>query len=221
MSDKTHTEAVAVFHDARTLQSAADALMVAGFDRANLSLLASQDTVEKKLGHVYDSVTELEDDPQVPTQAYAGEDSRTEGMALIASGLFYVGAVTAAGAVVASGGTVAAAIAGALALGGTGGVLGVALARLLGSHHAEALQRHLDRGGLLLWVRTVDTAHESRALEILKANGGEDVHQHELAPRDPGSGKLEVEVYGYLDWLSGVPRPSHKAVGAKVGEASA
>lgn len=33
-------EAVGVFHDERTLQAAADDLLVAGFDRADLSLLA-------------------------------------------------------------------------------------------------------------------------------------------------------------------------------------
>lgn len=206
MSEQTRTEAVGVFHDARALQAAADALMVAGFDRAYLSLLAGQQAVEKKLGHAYRSVAELEDDPQVETTAFSGEDSRTEAMALTVSGLFYVGAVAATGAVVASGGTLAAVLIGALAGGGTGGVIGAALARMLGHRHADALQRQLDKGGMLLWVRTVDDDHEARAVEILKANGGEDVHVHRL----PEMARAEEgEVYGYLDWLSGVPRPSH------------
>lgn len=204
MSEKTQTEAVGVFHDARSLQSAADALLIAGFDRADLSLLAAQEAVEKKLGHAYSSTTELEDDPRVETRAYSGEDSLTEAKAAAVGGLFFVGAVAAAGAVVASGGTVAAAIIGALAAGGTGGAIGAVLARFLARHHAEALRRQLDKGGILLWVRTADTTHEERALEILKTNGGEDVHLHSL-PKVAFGEKLQV--YGYLDWLAGEPRP--------------
>ena len=205
MPDKTETEAVAVFHDARSLQSAADALLISGFDRANLSLLAGREAVEKKLGHLYSSVTELEDDSHVKTRAYAGEDSLTEAKTAAVGGLFFVGAVAAAGAVVASGGTMAAAIIGALAAGGTGGAIGAALAGIVGRRHADALQGHLDKGGLLLWVRTVDSAHEQRALEILKDNAGEDVHLHALPQLVFGE---KLQIYGYLDWLAGEPRPT-------------
>ena len=142
MSDKTQTEAVGVFHGAESLQSAADTLLISGFDRADLSLLAGQATVEKKLGHAYRSVAELEDDPRVETMAYAAGDSLTEAKAATVGGLFFVGAMAAAGAVVASGGTLAAAIIGALAAGGTGGAIGAVLARFMGQHHADALQRH-------------------------------------------------------------------------------
>ena len=95
-------------------------------------------------------------------------------------GLFYVGAVAAAGLIVASGGTVAAAlIAGAVA-GGGGGLIGAALAQLLGHRHANQLQAQLDRGGLLLWVRTVASEDERRAADILRAHGADDVHIHDL-----------------------------------------
>ena len=98
----------------------------------------------------------------------------------------------------------AAAIVGALAAGGTGGAIGAVLARFLGRHHAEALQRQLDKGGILLWVRTADSKHETRALEVLKATGGEDVHLHTLPKVSFGE---KLEIYGYLDWLAGAPRP--------------
>ena len=76
--------------------------------------------------------------------------------------------------------------------------------RFLGRHHAEALQRQLDKGGILLWVRTADSKHETRALEVLKATGGEDVHLHTLPKVSFGE---KLEIYGYLDWLAGAPRP--------------
>ena len=173
-------EAVGLFHDERQLRAAADDLMVNGFDRSDLSILAAHRAVEGKLGHRYQRVAELEDDPQVAVQAYAGTDSRTEAQGVLVGGLFYVGAVAAAGLVVASGGTLAALIVSAAAAGGAGGVIGAVLARYLGQHHAGYLQGHLDKGGLLLWVRVADAEYERRAIEVLRRNGAEDAHAHSL-----------------------------------------
>src|SRR5262245_20434286 len=47
-------EAVGVFHDERSLQAAVDALLIAGFDRSHLSLLAGQGSIEAKLGHRFE-----------------------------------------------------------------------------------------------------------------------------------------------------------------------
>ncbi len=78
MPDRMSREAVAVFHDERSLQRAADDLLISGFDRSAISLLAGQRVVETSLRHSYKSVTDLEDDPRVPRVHYAGTDSRTE-----------------------------------------------------------------------------------------------------------------------------------------------
>src|SRR5690606_14450940 len=101
-------EAVGLFHDERSLEDAADALMAAGFDRADLSLLAGAETVERRLGPLYDRVAELEDDPAVAHLVYVDSDSRTEAKGVLVGGLAYVGAMAAAGAVVASGGAIGA-----------------------------------------------------------------------------------------------------------------
>ena len=180
MADNTVREAVGVFHDERSLRTAADELLIAGFDRSHLSLLAGDKAVERQLGHHYEKVGEIEDDPAVPYLAYIGSDSRTEAKGAVIGGLAYVGAIGAAGLLVATGGTIAAALIAAALAGGAGGVVGTALSRYIDSHHAHYLQDQLDRGGLLLWVRTVDEAHEKRAVEVLKRNSAEDVHLHDL-----------------------------------------
>jgi hypothetical protein len=179
MVDKIR-EAVGVFHDEKALQSAADGLLIAGFDQSHLSLLAGERAVEMKLGHRFEKVAELEDDPAVPTRAFDDVDSRTEGKAAIVGGLFYVGAVAAAGIIVASGGTAAAALIAAALAGGGGGLIGAALAQFIEHRHAHRLQEQLDHGGLLLWVRTPTPESEQRAVEILRANGADDVHIHDL-----------------------------------------
>ena len=173
-------EAVGVFHDETALRSAADELLTHGFDRSHLSLLASEHAIEQKLGHAYEKVSELEDDSKVPHLAYVGSDSRSEAKGAAVGGLAYIGALGTVGLIVASGGTVAAAIVGAAAIGGAGALIGSVLARFIDDHHAKSVQEQLDHGGLLLWVRTTDPDHEESAVTILKRNGAEDVHVHDL-----------------------------------------
>jgi hypothetical protein len=86
-------------------------------------------------------------------------------------GLMYVGAATAAGAIV-SGGTLAAGITAAVLAGAAGGLIGSILAKWVGARHAHYLQEQMDRGGLLLWVRTWDAEDERRAVEILRKPSG-------------------------------------------------
>jgi hypothetical protein len=169
-----------MFTTADTLQEAIDDLMSSGFDRAELSLLAAEQTVEEKLGHKYKKVAELEDSTIAPRCCYVSTESIGEAEGGLIGGLLYVGAVAAAGAIVASGGTLAGAIIGAALAGGAGGLIGSVLAKLVDDHHAKHLQEHLDHGGLLLWVRTWDSQTENRAVEILRKHSGRDVHVHEL-----------------------------------------
>jgi hypothetical protein len=190
-AQQTIREAVGVFHDRDSFQSAVEDLMSAGFDRAELSLLAGARAIEEKLGHAYQRIQELADDPTVPRAAYVGNHSLAEGRTGVIGGLAYIGAIVGAGAVVASGGTLAAAIAAAAIAGGGGGLVGGWAAQYLGRDRGEALQRQLDHGGLLLWVHVRDAAHEQRAVEILARHGAEDVHVHDLpGSRDPADNPL-------------------------------
>jgi hypothetical protein len=180
MDGSTH-EAVGIFHEHRALQSAVDELLSAGFDRADLSILASRQAVKEKLGHAYRSVSELEDNPDVPTVAFVSTESRGDAEGGLAGVLIYVGAVATAGAVIASGGTIAAAIAAAILAGSGGAALGTLLASFVEDRHLRYLEDQFIRGGLLLWVRTRDAEHEKRAVDILKRNRAEHVHVHDLS----------------------------------------
>ncbi len=177
---KTQSEAVGVFDDANSLQDVIAEPETSGFNRAEISLLASEPTVEEKLGHAYQKIAELEDDTSVPRAGYISTESRGDAEGGLIGGLLYVGAVATAGAVVATGGTLATATTAAALAGGTGGLIGSVLAKLIGDHHADYLQGQLNRGGLLLWVRTRDKEHERRAVEILSKHSAHDVHIHAL-----------------------------------------
>jgi len=179
--DEGIREAVGYFTTVKTLEEAIDELLSSGFDRAEISLLAAEHTVDEKLGHRYKKVEELEDDATVPRTFYVPVESIGDAEGALIGTPLYVAALSAIGVIVASGGSLAAIIAGAALAGGAGGLIGGALAKLVGDHHARYLQEQLDHGGLLLWVRTWDEEHEKRASEILKRNSGCDVHVHSIS----------------------------------------
>jgi hypothetical protein len=169
-------EVVGVFHKAEDLESAIDELLSSGFDRAELSLLGSEDAVATKLGGYYRRAEEMADDPGVPRAAFVSTAAIGDAEGALIGGLAYVGATVAIGAVVMSGGALAAAVAAAVLAGGTGGLIGSALAHWVGHHHAAYLQGQIENGGLLLWVRAWNASDEARALEIIGRHAADQVH---------------------------------------------
>ena len=172
----TDTEAVALFHDVKSLQAAIDELLTSGFDREDLSVLASKKTIEDKLGHGYGSTRDLEDNPDAPRAPMpplrASASRRPPSSVRLSICARALGVV-----VIASGGTLLGGWRGGIA-GGGGATVGTALAGIVGHEHAKHLNEHLDRGGLLLWVRTRDVEAETKALDVSRRHSGQDVHLH-------------------------------------------
>jgi len=176
-------EVVAVFHDAGALEAAVDDLARAGFAQTSLSIMAAAvaAAVAEKLGHRFEPIEDIEDDPNVPRRTFVGKADRSvEESAAIGLPL-YVGAMAGAAAVVASGGAVAMALLAAAAGGTVGGGFGAVLARSIGKAEADRLEDNIQAGGILLWVAVSDAAAEARAIEVLKTAGGTHVHAHEIA----------------------------------------
>jgi hypothetical protein len=186
-------EAVGVFDTAESLEDAIDELQSSGFDRAEISLLASEHAVEEKLGHAYRRVEELEDEALVPRTVFVSTESRGDAEGGLIGGLMYVGAVAAAAGIVASGGTLAGAFVAAAMAAGAGAAAGSAFAKLLEYHHADYLAEQLGRNGLLLWVRTRNPVRETRAVEILGKHSVHDVHVHSI-PAEPLEMPLAAEL---------------------------
>jgi len=184
MSDRRQTESarevVGVFSDADALDAATADLQALGFDRTSLTMLASERAVLEKLGHHYEKVEELEDDPDVPHVAFRSRNSVGAEKNVALGALVSIGAVAAAGAIFAAGGALAA----TLGTGVIGAEVGVFLGGVLGdfidAHHAHYLQQQLDHGGLLLFVRAANAEEERIAKDALERHSGRDVHAHEL-----------------------------------------
>jgi hypothetical protein len=181
---KRACEVVGVFHTAEDLESAVDELLSSGFDRAELSLLASEDAVATKLGGYYNPTSEMADDPAVPRTAFVSTAAIGDAEGALIGGLAYVGATVAIGAVVMSGGALAVTVAAAVLAGGTGGLIGSVLAHWVGHHHAAYLHNQIENGGLLLWVRAWNASDETRAIEIVGRHAAEQIHSHGNCPAE-------------------------------------
>ena len=148
-------EAVASFPDREHFRNAVTALLAAGFDPTDLSVLASHQPL-----------------------AAAGEGRGD----LVAAGLTdeikYVGPLTVAGIVLISGGPIAATVAALVGAGLGGAALKELFDDWAASPHREEFAAALAAGAALLWVRCADAEIELRALRILEEAGGRHVHIH-------------------------------------------
>ena len=174
-------EAVAVFADADALEAAVSALEVAGFDRAAISVLGSANKLRERIGRLYDTVRQIEDDARVPRAGFVSRGSRIEGAAAAVVAPFYLGGLAGAAAIVASGGVLAAAIAGTILGGAAGGGLGALLAYSVARHRSAQIAEQLAHGGLVLWVGVHTDEAAARALDVLRQCGGRDVHLHQIS----------------------------------------
>lgn len=176
-------EAVGVFMDNDQLEHAVQDLLTAGgFDHADLSVLASDETITARFGHRYQDMREAEDDPDAPRISWVEPESRTEGRGALAGILAYAGAVAAGGITFATGGAAAVVIAAGLAAGAAGGILGLGLGKVIDETIGGRLEEQIRRGGVVLWVRLREPDQHERATGILARHGALDVHVHTIRP---------------------------------------
>lgn len=166
-------EVVAIFDDAETLENAVYDLETHGFDRAAFSVLASEDTVERKLGKRYQRIEEMEDQPDAPRETFFSRTSQLEAEYGLAPALGFIAAV-------AFGLGSAAVTIPMLVATGSGLAVGAVLGRIIHQHHAERLQEQLERGGILLWVNIRNADEERKAMTVLETHGARELHAHDL-----------------------------------------
>jgi len=148
-------EAVASFPDRGQFNDAVAAVLAAGFEPTDLSVLASHK----------------------PLSAAAEKPGE-----LIAAGLTseikYLAPLTVAGIILISGGPIAATVAALVGAGLGGAALKELFDDYAAAPHREEFAAALAEGAALLWVRCADSELELRALRILEESGGRRVHIH-------------------------------------------
>jgi hypothetical protein len=150
-------EAVASFPDREHFRRAVSELLAGGFERADLSVLASHDSVA------------VADDVGTPKEVLR---------AGLSEEIKYIAPLTVAGIIVLSGGPIAAAVAAVVAAGLGGAALKELFDDYTAPHHSEDFEAALRAGAALLWVRCADPDSELAATRILEEAGGLHVHVH-------------------------------------------
>lgn len=164
----TPTEVVGLFADRESFERAVTALLEGGFDRPDLSVLASHESLDA-----------------------AGRPAKPwdEALRALVGEIKYEGPLVASGAIFLAGGPLAASIAAVIGAAVGGIALKDVLEEMTATPHTEDFARSLAAGSVILWVRAADAACEHRAREILSGNGAANVHVARPGSSSDGAGR--------------------------------
>jgi hypothetical protein len=162
-------EAVASFPDREHFRNAVSALLAAGFERGDLSVLASHDSLA-----VVDETTGT---PKEVLRAGLSDEIK------------YIAPLTVAGIIVLSGGPIALTVAALVGAGLGGAALKELFDDYTAARHSDDFTAALKAGAALLWVRCPDPDTELAATRILDEAGGRHVHVH---GRSPGASESDT-----------------------------
>ncbi len=159
------TEVIGRFAARESFTSAVEALIAGGFERADLSVLDSHES----LGAAGGSAEAWKD----TLAGFAGE-------------VKYLGPLTAAGLILLATGPVGAAVAGVIATGLGGMALYEVFDEIKATPHAREFAKAIENGAVLLWVRAELPERQRIAADILGRHGAADVHVHVREPKPSG-----------------------------------
>jgi len=157
-STGTRREVVGLFASRGDFESAVGALLESGFERTDLSVLASHESID-----------------------VAGEPGKPwkDVLTALVGELKYEGPLVASGAILLAGGPTAAAIAGVIGAATAGAAAMQVLDEVTATPHTEDFARSLDAGSVILWVAAETPEKEKQASAILNLHGGANVHVNE------------------------------------------
>jgi hypothetical protein len=198
-------EVTGVFHSRKALIDAAEELLVAGIDRADIDVSASVDELDRRLNYWSIPAADLADMPNTPRRSFMGIDDVQSAEAVAGSIAGCIAAIAVAAILVARGAEplyigifsiLTGLIIGALAV--------TRIRRRLYRERTLGLERQSEWQGLLIWVRVRSPEKEAEAQEILARHGAEALHVHEIelakTPEDLPLHSLRVD-----SWLGDEP----------------
>jgi hypothetical protein len=174
-------EVTGVFHSRKALIAAAEELLVAGIDRADIDVSASFDELQRRLNYQSIPPADLADIPIAARQPFVGEDDVLSTESVVGSVAGCIGAIAMAFYLVVRGMTplsvgVFSVLTGLV----VGGAAVFVVRRRLQRERMLRLEKLSEAHGLLIWVRVQSPEKEAEAQEILMLHGGQAVHVHEI-----------------------------------------
>jgi len=156
-SELPKREVVGVLADRERFEAAVNALLAAGYQRQDLSVLATHQSLDA-----------------------AGKPSRPwkDAITALVGEMKYEVPLVASGAVFLAGGSVAALIAGLIGATVGGLALKEVLDEVTAAPHSAEFARALEAGSVILWVQIPHGEKESISVSILEECGATNVHTH-------------------------------------------
>lgn len=154
------SEVVGLFAGREAFEAAVNALLAAGFERTDLSVLGSHESIDAagRPGKPWKDVL----------TALVGE-------------IKYEVPLVASGAIVLAGGATAALIGALIGAAVGGAVVKDVIEEVTSTPDTEDFARAVEAGSVILWVRAPDQRLERAAIDILQRNGATNVHVHRHA----------------------------------------
>jgi hypothetical protein len=198
-------EVTGVFRSRKALIDAADDLLVAGFDRADIDVSASFDELQRRLNYHSIPPADLADIPTAARQPLIDEGDVLTTDAVVGSLAGCIGAVAMAYFLIIRGmAPLSVGIVSVLTGLVVGGVAVLVVRRRLQRERVRGLEKLAEAHGLLIWVRVQSPEKEAEAQEILARHDAEAVHVHEIelakTPEDLPLHSLRVD-----PWLGDEP----------------
>ena len=198
-------EVTGVFRSRKTLIDAADDLLVAGFDRADIDVSAPFDELQRRLNYQSIPPADLADIPTAARQPLIDQGDVLTTDAVVGSLAGCIGAVAMAYFLIIRGMAPLSVGIGSVLTGlVVGGVAVLVVRRRLQRERVQGLEKLAEAHGLLIWVRVQSPEKEAEAQEILARHGAEAVHVHEIelakTPEDLPLHSLRVD-----PWLGDEP----------------
>lgn len=162
MNSKTSfTEVVGILKTREEFEACVKALLDAGFDRTDLSVLSSHESIEvagKPAKPIKDVMTAL-----------VGE-------------IRFEGPMVASGAIFLAGGPIGELIGAVVGATVGGAAVKEVLAEVTATPHTEDFARAVDAGSIILWVRAESEDKQAKAIETLTSFKADNVHHHTNTP---------------------------------------
>ena len=198
-------EVTGVFRSRKALIDAADDLLVAGFDRADIDVSAPFDELQRRLNYQSIPPADLADIPTAARQPLIDQGDVLTTDAVVGSLAGCIGAVAMAYFLIIRGmAPLSVGIVSVLTGLVVGGVAVLVVRRQLQRERVRGLEKLAEAHGLLIWVRVQSPEKEAEAQEILARHGAEAVHVHEIelakTPEDLPLHSLRVD-----PWLGDEP----------------
>jgi hypothetical protein len=196
-------EVAGIFHARDALDAAAHELLLSGFDRADVDVVASLEQIRERIGPFYVAPEELADVPRTPRRPLIDREDIGVFKVVVAgtlgagATLFFMMMQSGAG----NGEIAVAATLVGIVTASAGFLL---VRRIFGGDEAEGLDALAAKRGLILWARARSPEQEALAQEILLAHGARAVRVHEIdlekRPEDLPLGSIRPD-----PWLGSEP----------------